>query len=96
MARNSPFGCGIRCRMVRSLCMKILALSLGLLLALPASAQEKRAVEMTDQEIEAQATLNHKACQAVGLSDGGQTCQTGAFLNAKLTEAKKPKPEPAK
>lgn len=60
-----------------------------LVFASPASAH---ILELSDQEIEAQAQLNHQACQAVGLTDGGKVCQTGAFLNQKLLDAKKPKP----
>jgi len=78
-------------RLSRFLC----AMALAVVVSWPVMAQEKRTLEMTDQELEAQAQLNHKACQAVGLTDGGTTCQQGAYFNNKMIEAKKPK-EPAK
>lgn len=71
-------------------------LALLMVVSLPVMAQEKRTLEMTDRELETQAQLNHKACQAVGLSDGGVTCQQGAYFNSKMIEAKKPKPEAVK
>lgn len=55
-------------------------------------------LQTNDAEIDYQMKLNSLACKSVGLDDGGQVCEAGKFLNAKLLEAKKPKlsPEPKK
>lgn len=50
-------------------------------------------VTTNDQEINVQIELNNLACKTMGLSDGLQACKSGEFLNAKLNEARKPKPE---
>lgn len=75
----------------RFLCVTALAV----VVSWPVMAQEKRTLEMTDQELEIQAQLNNRACMAVGLTDGGVVCQQGAYFNNKMIEAKKPK-EPVK
>ena len=53
-----------------------------------------RTFQTNDVEIDFQKRLNSLACKSVGQDDGGQVCDAAKFLNSKLDEAKKPKPEP--
>lgn len=51
-------------------------------------------LQTNDAEIDFQMKLNSLACKSVGQDDGGRVCDAAKFLNNKLLEAKKPKPEP--
>lgn len=59
---------------------------LSVLAVLPAAAQTPQRPASPAEEAQAQMRLNSLACKAVGQDDGGVTCDTAKYLNAKLAK----------